>query len=96
MSKGSDTDMLATLRTILRYGTDPKRTFYTAPVGKMDPRIHSAMGTAGGHAYSDGPFMLLTKDPLNTTRSGAFSHVLINNGMGDEALDLATKYKTVL
>lgn len=96
MSKGTDSDMLATLRTILRYGTDPKRTFYTAPVSKMDPRLYSAMGTASGHAYSDGPFILLTKNPLNTTRPGAFSHVLINDGLGEEALELANKYKTVI
>ena len=96
MSKGTDTDMLATLRTILRYGTDPKRTFYTAPTSKMDSRLHAAMGTSSGHAYSDGPFMLLTKDPLNTTRPGAFTHVLINDGMGDEALELANKYKQVI
>ena len=96
MSKGSDADMLATLRTILRYGTDPKRNFFTAPVAKMDPRLHSAMGTASGHAYSDGPFMLLTKNPLNTTKPGAFSHVLINDGLGKESLDLANKYKQIL
>lgn len=96
MAKGHDQEMLARLRTILRYGTDPKRTFYTAPVSKIDPRLHSAMGTANGHAYSDGPFMLLTKYPLNTTRPGAISHVLINDGLGDEALELANKYKTIL
>lgn len=96
MAKGSDSEMLARLRTILRHGTNPNKNFYTSTVGKIDPMARVHMGTASGHAYSDGPFMLLTKDPLNTARSGAFSHVLINDGMGDEALELANKYRAVL
>lgn len=96
MAKGSDGEMLARLRTILRYGINPNKNFYTSPVGKIDPMARVHMGTASGHAYSDGPFMLLTKDLPNIARPGAFSHVLINSGMGDEALELANKYKTVL
>lgn len=96
MAKGSDSEMLARLRTILRHGTNPNKNFYTSTVGKIDPMARVHMGTASGHAYSDGPFMLLTKEPLNTVRPGAFSHVLINDGMGDEALELANKYKAVL
>lgn len=96
MAKGTDRDQFARLRTILRYGTNPNKNFYTGPVGKIDPRISANLGTASGHAYSDGPFMLLMDGVKDTTKPGAFSHVLINDGMSDEALELATKYKTIL
>jgi hypothetical protein len=61
MTKGSDAEMLARLRTILRHGTNPNKSFYMGPVGKIDPRIAPHLGTSSGHAYSDGPFILLTK-----------------------------------
>lgn len=94
MTKGHDSTLLADLRTVLNYGIDPGRPFYTAPIHKIEGgSIGAAIGTSSGKAYSQGPFMLIRKGVENNS---PFTHVLINDGLSKEGAQLANKYKLVL
>lgn len=102
MAKLSDSELLGNLRMILKYGTDPRKgaKFYSASTKKINPEdkagLGVGLGTSGGHAYSHGPFMLLHKPGVETTNPNSFTHVLINDGMSQEARELALKYKDII
>jgi hypothetical protein len=63
MTKGTPNEVTENLLRLLTKGTDPKRgggVLYSAPL-RGSKEAASALGTAGGSAYREGPFQLIGK-----------------------------------
>lgn len=58
MAKSSPAKAIKDLFALFRDGINPSRKFYTDRLTN-DPGAGAGTGTAGGHAYRDGPFILL-------------------------------------
>lgn len=87
----TEIDNLANVRAILKYGIDPNRNFFQAPLQRTEGG--HVFGTAHGTPYYDGPFVLVSP---NSNPYG-FSHVFINDSFENElGADLARRYKELL
>lgn len=86
-------DQLVQLNNLLSKGIDKKRPFYTAPlaVAKDAAGIGSGLGTAGGHAYRDGSFIIVSAKN-KSLRDDGIKYVIVNDAYYNIIDDLAKKF----
>lgn len=85
LAKGGE---LAFLETLLTTGVNRTERFSEAPLWVPDEwraAMGPAMGTGGGTAYSDGPFIVVAP-PGKSVKDGGVDAVLVNDEIADVAL----------
>lgn len=96
IAKGTEADQFTTARTILRYGTNPNKDFYQAPLRSQKAfgmAGNAGLGTASGTPYYDGAFVLVS----NKNNPNKFTHIFINDSFENElGSKLAKQYQQIL
>lgn len=93
LAKISVTDQLRQLNNLLTNGIDKTRNFYTAPL--VAPKgVGSGLGTAGGHAYRDGSFIIVGEKSKLLAESG-IKHVIVNDAYYSIISDLQRKFPDI-
>ena len=87
------THQLIDLNKILTNGIDKTRPFCTAPLA-CNPGLGAGLGTAGGHAYRDGSFIVVSGKGKNILNHG-IEHVIVNDAYYRIIDDLALKFPNV-
>ena len=85
-------DQLAQLNTLLSKGIDKNRAFFTAPLAVTESAGAGAgLGTAGGHAYRDGSFIVVgAKNKL--IQNDGIKYVIVNDAYYNIIDDLAKRF----
>ena len=86
-------DQLAQLNNLLTKGIDKNRQFFTAPLAVADDAagIGAGLGTAGGHAYRDGSFIVVAAKDKKLAQDG-ISYVIVNDAYYNIIDDLAKRF----
>ena len=86
-------DQLAQLNNLLTKGIDKNRQFFTAPLAVADDAagIGVGLGTAGGHAYRDGSFIVIAAKDKKLAQDG-ISYVIVNDAYYNIIDDLAKRF----
>ncbi len=92
MGKISITQQLKDLNTIIEKGL--KKNLCTAPLVAKNDKIGAGLGTAGGHAYYDGSFILVGEKDKMLQDSG-IKHVIVNDAYYKIIDDLQAKFKDI-
>jgi hypothetical protein len=90
MAKASPTEAIRNLISIFRGGLKENKTLYTAPLvlGEENRGAASAMGTASGEAYKDGPFTLVAREKNSDIKSvDDIGAILVNEQLGDKIVE---------
>lgn len=93
MDKISVTNQLRQLNNLLTNGIDKSRNFFTAPL-TCDPRLGAGLGTAGGHAYRSGSFIVVADKGKNLVQDG-IKHVIVNDAYYNIIDDLTAKFPDI-
>ena len=92
VAKVSVTDQLKQLNELLTKGIERNRNFCTAPLVSKVPGVQ--LGTAGGHAYRDGSFIIVSGKNKTLTEQG-IEHVIVNDAYYNIVDDLTKKFPDV-
>lgn len=93
ITKNPIEDHLSQLNNLLTKGIDKSRNFHSAPlVG--NPGLGPGLGTAGGSAYRDGSFIIVS-DKSKTLLDDGIKHVIVNDVYYDIIKDLQAKFLNV-
>ncbi|MBU0597024.1 hypothetical protein KKA94_02575 [Patescibacteria group bacterium] len=96
LAKISIPNQLTQLVKLLEQGIDPKRPFHTAPL-EVEPEkkaaLGAALGTAGGTAYKEGSFVLLS-NPDGQLMDG-IKYVIVNDAYYEALDELQAAYPDV-
>ena len=86
-------DQLSQLNNLLSKGIDKKRQFFTAPLAVADDAagIGAGLGTAGGHAYRDGSFIVVAAKDKKLANDG-IRYVIVNDAYYNIIDDLAKRF----
>ena len=90
-------DQLKFLNNLLTKGIDKNRRFYSAPLAVPAEKAASlgpATGTAGGHAYYDGSFIIVADKGKSLVDDG-IKHVIVNDAYYNIISDLRRKFPDV-
>lgn len=94
IAKLSVGEQLKQLNELLSKGIDKNRAFYTAPLEAKTAGLGAGLGTAGGHAYRDGSFIVVSGKNKTLTEHG-IEHVIVNDAYYNIVDDLARKFPDV-
>lgn len=94
IAKYTVADQLKQLNNLLTNGIDKSKLFYTAPLVAKTSGIGGGLGTAGGHAYRDGSFILVSGKGKNLIKDG-IDHVIVNDAYYNIFDDLVAKFPHV-
>ena len=88
-------DQLRQLNTLLSKGIDKNKPFYTALlVAKNSAGAGAGLGTAGGHAYRDGSFIVVG-EPSKLIEESGIKHVIVNDAYYNIIDDLGKKFPQI-
>lgn len=90
-------DQLKFLNNLLTKGIDKNRRFYSAPLvvpAEKAASLGPATGTAGGHAYYDGSFIIVADKGKSLVDDG-IKHVIVNDAYYNIISDLRRKFPDV-
>lgn len=93
LAKVSVTDQLKQLNKLLSKGIDNNKPFYTAPLATRND-VGSGLGTAGGHAYRDGSFIIVSDKSKKLCEDG-IKHVIVNDAYYKIINDLQKKFPNI-
>ncbi len=93
MDKISVPHQLKQLNSLLTNGIDKSRNFFTAPLS-CDPLLGAGLGTAGGHAYRSGSFIVVADKGKGLVQDG-IKHVIVNDAYYNIIDDLAAKFPDI-
>ena len=92
LAKGGVSNQLEQLNNLLSKGINKNKEFYTAPLAVKDSAgIGAGLGTAGGHAYRDGSFILVSGKNKSLKADG-IEYVIVNDAYYKIFDDLAKKF----
>ena len=92
LAKGGVANQLEQLNNLLSKGINKNKDFYTAPLAVTDGAgIGAGLGTAGGHAYRDGSFILVSGKNKSLAADG-IEYVIVNDAYYKIFDDLVKKF----
>lgn len=92
LAKGGVANQLEQLNNLLSKGINKSKDFYTAPLAVKDGAgIGAGLGTAGGHAYRDGSFILVSGKNKSLSADG-IEYVIVNDAYYKIFDDLVKKF----
>ena len=93
LAKIGVSDQLSQLNNLLSKGIDKNRQFFTAPLAVADDAagIGAGLGTAGGHAYRDGSFIVAAAKDKKLAQDG-IRYVIVNDAYYNIIDDLAKRF----
>lgn len=97
IAKVSLSEQLKQLNNLLSRGIDKTKPFYTAPLdipNELRRGLGSALGTAGGCAYRDGSFIVVSGKGKNLLNDG-IEHVIVNDVYYGIIDDLIAKFPNI-